>query len=52
MKVICSWCEEEGKPAFLREEEPVDDHTIVERMCRVHHDWFVAQLDAGMASER
>ena len=25
MKVICSWCEAEGKPAVVREKEPFDD---------------------------
>jgi hypothetical protein len=52
MKIICTWCEEEGKSGLLGEEEPVEDQTIVESVCRTHHDWFVAQVDAMTAPKR
>lgn len=35
MKVMCTWCEERGKPAVLREEEPLDNATIY-GLCDTH----------------
>lgn len=52
MKIVCTWCEEEGKPGVLREEEPVEDASVVESVCRAHHDWFVAQVDAALRPKR
>jgi hypothetical protein len=52
MKIVCTWCEEEGKPALVGEDEPFDDASVVEGTCRFHHDWFVAQIDANGVSKR
>jgi hypothetical protein len=35
MKVVCTWFEEQGKPAVLREEEPLDNATIY-GLCDAH----------------
>jgi hypothetical protein len=52
MKIVCTWCEEEGKPGLIGEQEPVDDPSVVDGVCRFHHDWFVAQVDAATAVKR
>lgn len=28
MKLLCAWCEKEGKPALIAEVEPKDDPTL------------------------
>jgi len=36
MRVICAWCEAEGRPAVLREKEPLEDQeTFVSWATRV-----------------
>jgi hypothetical protein len=36
MKVICSWCEAEGKPAVVREKEPLNDPDETHGVCAEH----------------
>ena len=36
MKVVCADCAKEGKPALIREKEPLDDPTITHGMCADH----------------
>ena len=52
MKIVCAWCEEEGKPALVREDEPLDDPSVVDGVCGFHRDWFVAQIDAAPVPKR
>lgn len=46
MKVLCAWCQREGKPAVLREVEPLDDPTETHGICPTHQQ----QLMAGLAA--
>jgi hypothetical protein len=36
VNVICSWCEAEGKPAVVREKEPLDDPEETHGVCPEH----------------
>ena len=36
MKVICSWCESEGRPAVVREKAPLDDGRETHGICSSH----------------
>jgi hypothetical protein len=36
MKVICSWCEAEGKPEVVREKEPLEDPEQTHGVCPEH----------------
>lgn len=36
MKVICSWCEAEGRQAVIREKEPLDDPEETHGVCPEH----------------
>lgn len=36
MKVVCAWCQQERKPALLREVEPLDDQTETHAVCSLH----------------
>jgi predicted nuclease with RNAse H fold len=36
MRVICSWCEAEGKPAVVREKEPLEDSEETHGVCPAH----------------
>jgi hypothetical protein len=38
MRVVCSWCEEEGKPALVREKEPLDDPEETHGVCPEHKE--------------
>jgi hypothetical protein len=38
MRVICSWCEAEGKPAVVREKEPLDDPEETHGVCSEHKE--------------
>lgn len=35
MKVVCMWCEDQGRPAVLREEEPYDER-VTRGLCDAH----------------
>ncbi len=48
MKVMCAWCRNEGKPAFLREIVPLDDPTETHGICSAHR----LELLAELASDR
>ncbi len=37
MKVVCVYCAEEGKPALIREKEPLDDPRVTHGVCAEHH---------------
>lgn len=36
MKVICAWCEKEGKPSLIGEKEPLDDEMESHGLCPEH----------------
>lgn len=36
MRVVCAWCEREGRPALLREEPPLDVTTVTHGICDRH----------------
>ena len=36
MLIICAWCRKEGKPAALREEEPLQQPVISYGICTEH----------------
>jgi hypothetical protein len=36
MKIVCAWCERDGKPAFLGEKEPLDDPVSTHSVCPAH----------------
>ena len=36
MRVICAWCQQEGRPGLLRVREPLDDPTETHGICDRH----------------
>lgn len=44
MKVICAWCQREGRSGFLREREPLDDPSETHGICLRHQQQVVATL--------
>ncbi len=36
MRVVCSYCEQSGKPALLMEKAPLDDPTVSHGICADH----------------
>ena len=36
MKIICAWCEQEGRPAFMGERAPLVDERATHGICRGH----------------
>lgn len=40
MKVICAWCYNEGKPAFVREKAPMTDTRETHGVCPAHLEWL------------
>ena len=38
MRVVCSWCEAEGKRAIVREKEPFEDPEETHGVCPEHKD--------------
>lgn len=44
MKVICAWCQREGRSGFLREREPLDDPSETHGICLRHQRQVVATL--------
>lgn len=36
MKLLCAWCEKEGKPALMGEREPLDDPSETHGHCPEH----------------
>jgi hypothetical protein len=52
MKVICSWCEAEGKPVIVREKEPFDDPDETHGVCAEHKAKLGTGSDSSPALER
>ncbi len=48
MKVVCAWCQEEGRGAVLGEKEP-DDDTVTHGICDDHAVRLLADVRAALA---
>ena len=46
MKVVCAWCEQDGKPGYLGEREPSEDPATTHGICSGHRK----QVLEGLAS--
>ena len=44
MKVICAWCQREGRSGLLREREPLEDPSETHGICLRHQQQVVATL--------
>src|SRR6266850_3625519 len=44
MKVVCAWCQREGRGRVLAEREPLDDPTETHGMCARHSEEMIGQL--------
>lgn len=44
MRVICAWCQREGRSGFLREREPLDDPAETHGICLRHQQQMAATL--------
>lgn len=44
MRVVCAWCEREGRPMGLDERRPFDDRGTTHTICGRHHTEILAQL--------
>jgi hypothetical protein len=44
MKVVCAWCQQEGRSGVIGEREPVDDPTETHGVCAVHAERLLEQL--------
>jgi hypothetical protein len=51
VKVICAWCLEEGKPALVREKEPLDDPEESHGVC-LEHKALLNEADRSVGSRR
>jgi hypothetical protein len=36
MRIVCSYCEQEGKPALIMESFPLDDPSVSHTICAAH----------------
>ncbi|BCA55138.1 hypothetical protein W02_22780 [Nitrospira sp. KM1] len=43
MKIVCSWCRQEGKEEFVGEKAPFDDARETHGICLVHHEQVQAR---------
>jgi hypothetical protein len=46
MRVLCAWCEKEGKPPLIGEKEPLDDPTESHGLCPEHRVALEAEIEA------
>ncbi len=46
MRLLCAWCEKEGKPALMAEVEPREDPTPTHGMCPAHRAEAEKELEA------
>ncbi len=52
MLVVCSWCQRQGLPTFLREVEPYSDTRLSHGICALHAEAWRAQLRARAQAEQ
>ena len=48
MKIVCSWCRQEGKPELVGEKAPLDDARETHGICVVHRDDVEARWQASI----
>jgi len=48
MKVMCSWCRQEGMAEFVGEKAPFDDARETHGICRAHRDIVQARWRASV----
>jgi hypothetical protein len=48
MKIICSWCRQEGKPELVGEKAPLDDARETHGICVVHRHDVKARWQASI----
>lgn len=46
MRVLCSWCEKEGKPSLIGVKEPLDDPAETHGLCPDHRLAIEAEIEA------
>ncbi|GKS60280.1 hypothetical protein YTPLAS18_38070 [Nitrospira sp.] len=47
MKVICAWCEQEGRPSFIGLRAPLLDERPTHGICRTHLDDYLKTCGVG-----
>jgi hypothetical protein len=50
MKIICSWCRQEGKPELVGEKVPLDDARETHGICAAHRHTVEARWRASIAA--
>lgn len=45
MKLVCAWCQKEGKPALLADKEPLDDPSESHGLCPDHRKQVEKELN-------
>jgi hypothetical protein len=48
MKIVCSWCRQEGKSEFVGEKAPLDDARETHGICVAHRDAVEARWQASI----
>lgn len=48
MKIVCSWCRQEGKPELVGEKTPLDDARETHGICVVHRHDVEARWQASI----
>jgi len=48
MKIVCSWCRQEGKPELVGEKAPFDDARETHGICIVHRHDVEARWQASI----
>ncbi len=48
MKIVCSWCRQEGKPELVGEKVPLDDARETHGICVVHRHDLEARWQASI----
>ncbi len=51
MKIICSWCRQEGKAALVCEKAPLDDARETHGICAVHRHHIEARIRTSLHTD-
>ena len=46
MKVVCAWCERDGKPGYLGDREPLESSVTTHGICPTHSEQVLEDLPA------
>ncbi|MBI4537685.1 MAG: hypothetical protein HY712_06985 [candidate division NC10 bacterium] len=52
MKVVCAYCEREGRPSVIAEKDPIDDPTLTHGICPEHLRQLREEIAAWHASRK